>query len=122
MAGQGDGAHERFVLLVNWTDSAVQSMAEHGKRYAAAKAVMKQLGGTIETAVWTQGAFDLVLVITAASADDVSAFALTLGAKASVRTTTLRAFDEDQFDAITEKAGQLNDAYTHAYTHAEGDG
>ncbi len=107
-----------YVLLIKWSKASIAGHTEHAKWLAGAAAAIERLGGSLEKAVWTQGRYDVVLLVSARSPDDVAAFSLLLGTKKGVRTETLRAFDDEQFESISERVPDLDDAYTHAFTQA----
>ena len=66
----------------------------------AAKQLAKDLGGEIKTVFMTQGSFDLVFVAEMPNDEKVAAFVLKLGSLGNVRTTTLKAYSEDDYRKI----------------------
>jgi uncharacterized protein with GYD domain len=58
------------------------------------------LGGEIKTVYMTQGSFDLVFVAEMPNDEKVAAFVLKLGSLGNVRTTTLKAYSEDDYRKI----------------------
>jgi uncharacterized protein with GYD domain len=52
---------------------------------------------------WTLGSYDLVTIVEAPDDETVTAFALAAGSQGNIRTTTLRAFDQEQFQQILNK-------------------
>jgi uncharacterized protein with GYD domain len=61
------------------------------------------LGGEgieIKDIYWTIGPYDLVGVVEAPSGEVLTKALLALGAGGHVRTTTLRAFDQDEFSRL----------------------
>ncbi len=59
----------------------------------------------IEQAYWTMGHYDAVAVIEAPDDESITAMMLELTAEGNLRTSTLRAFDHDQMQAIIRRAG-----------------
>ena len=64
------------------------------------KKLAKDLGGEIKTVYMTQGSIDLVLVAEMPNDEKVAGFVLKLGSLGNVRTTTLKAYSEDEYRKI----------------------
>ncbi|MGN6171154.1 MAG: GYD domain-containing protein, partial [Solirubrobacteraceae bacterium] len=54
---------------------------------------------------WTLGDHDMVSVLDAPDAETLAAALLKLGSLGNVRTTTLRAFSDDEMRAVIAKVG-----------------
>jgi uncharacterized protein with GYD domain len=93
----------RFVMLINYTDKGVAAIQNSPQRADTFREMVAKHGGKVEQQFWTMGAYDGVVVLSAPSDEAVSAVALALGQAGSVRSTTLRAFDESEFQAILKK-------------------
>ena len=52
---------------------------------------------------WTQGAYDMVVMVEAPDDASVSAVALAIGSAGNVRGRTLRAYSKDEMNAILTK-------------------
>lgn len=89
-----------YLMLLNWTDQGIRNIKESPKRMDAAKKLAKDLGGEIKTVYMTQGTFDLALVAEMANDEKAAAFVLKLGSLGNVRTTTLKAYSEDDYRKI----------------------
>lgn len=89
-----------YLMLLNWTDQGMRNIKESPKRMDAAKQLAKDLGGEIKTVFMTQGSFDLVFVAEMPNDEKVAAFVLKLGSLGNVRTTTLKAYSEDDYRKI----------------------
>ena len=89
-----------YLMLLNWTDQGIRNIKESPKRMDAAKKLAKDFGGEIKTVYMTQGTFDLVLVAEMPSEDKTAGFVLKLGSLGNVRTTTLKAYSEDDYRKI----------------------
>ena len=94
-----------YLMLLNWTDQGIKTVKESPKRLDAAKKLAKDLGGEIKTVYMTQGGFDLALVVEMPNDEKVASFVLKLGSLGNVRTTTLKAYSEDEYRKII---GSLN--------------
>jgi uncharacterized protein with GYD domain len=93
-----------YIVLFNWTDQGVKTYKDSPARVDAAKEAFAELGIEIKDIYWTTGSYDLVSVFEAPSGEAVTAAALQLSAQGNVRTTTMRAFDRREFEAIIGKA------------------
>ena len=89
-----------YLMLLNWTDHGMRNIKESPKRMDAAKQLAKDLGGEIKTVFMTQGSFDLVFVAEMPNDEKVAGFVLKLGSLGNVRTTTLKAYSEDDYRKI----------------------
>jgi uncharacterized protein with GYD domain len=58
---------------------------------------MKMIG-----AYYTEGAYDLVVISEAADEKTSTAFGLATAAQGNVRSTTMRAYDPDEFETIVK--------------------
>ena len=54
----------------------------------------------IKEVYWTTGQYDLVAIVEAVSGDVLAKALLPVCAAGNVRTTTMRAFDQDEFTAL----------------------
>ena len=93
-----------FVLLVNWTDQGIRSFEDTGNRADSTAELATRFGAQLTQTYWTLGAYDLVAVVEAPSAEKVAAFTLALGSSGDVRTLTLPAFDQKAMSAVIDDA------------------
>jgi uncharacterized protein with GYD domain len=93
----------KYVVLINWTDQGVQAVTDSPQRAAQAAQMIEQLGGHMETILWTLGRYDLVAIFEAP--DDVTAAAIGLrtAQTGATRTEILRAFDAGEMGEILQK-------------------
>ncbi|HEY7617459.1 MAG TPA: GYD domain-containing protein [Terriglobales bacterium] len=89
-----------YLMLLNWTDQGIRNVKESPKRLDAAKKLAKDLGGEIRSVYMTQGSFDLALITELPNDEKVASFVLKLGSLGNVRTTTLKAYSEDDYRRI----------------------
>jgi uncharacterized protein with GYD domain len=89
-----------YLLLLNWTDQGIRNVKESPQRLDAARKVAKDMGGDIKTVYLTQGTVDLVLVVEMPSDEKLAGLVLRLGSYGNVRTTTLKAYPEDEYRRI----------------------
>ena len=93
----------RYVILVNWTEQGAQTVTETTKRAEQVTQMVAQMGGRMETLLWTQGRYDLVGIMEAPDEETAAAVGLRVGMKGAVRTETLRAFDAEEMGRILTK-------------------
>lgn len=94
-----------YVMLFNWTDQGIRNVKESPKRLDAAKKLAKDLGGEFTSVYMTQGSVDLVVVVEMPNDEKMATLALKVGAMGNVRSTTLKAYSEDEYRRII---GSLN--------------
>jgi uncharacterized protein with GYD domain len=94
-----------YVVLMNWTDQGVRTDKDTVRRREQADALAERHGARIEQVYWTLGHYDIVTIVEAPDDETVTAMMLELGSAGNLRTSTLRAFDHDQMQAIIERVG-----------------
>jgi len=94
-----------YVVLVNWTDQGIRSVKETIERTDTGAEIAKKHGMEFKQAYWTVGPYDMVAVFTAPDDEAMSAHLLEIGSLGNVRTTTLRAYDEEEMSGILERLG-----------------
>jgi uncharacterized protein with GYD domain len=92
-----------YIALINWTDQGIRNFRDTGKRFGVFQDLVSKHGGTAREAYWTIGPYDLVGLIEAPDDESATAIMLELGALGNVRTTTLRAFSQEEIQAIIDK-------------------
>ena len=81
---------------MNWTDQGIKGLEGFDQRLADARQQVEQAGGQVEATYLTMGAYDLVGIVSGVDDTTVAKLALGLGRVGNVRTTTLRAFPEQE--------------------------
>ena len=89
-----------YVTLYNFTDQGIRGIKESPARLAAAIKAGESAGMKIVGAYYTQGPYDMVVVTEAGNEDAATAFALTTAAQGNVRSTTMRAWNAEDFSKI----------------------
>ncbi|MFH8678421.1 GYD domain-containing protein [Streptomyces lydicus] len=93
-----------YVALLNWTDQGVRNFKDTAKRADAFAAAAQKLGAKVLNLYWTVGPYDLVAIVEAPDDEAATATLLQLGGVGNVRTTTLRAFGQEEMGRIIAKA------------------
>ena len=89
-----------YLMLLNWTDQGIKNVKESPKRLDGVKKLAKDMDGEVKGFYMTLGAHDLVLIVDLPNDDKLASFGLKLGALGNVRSTTLKAFSEDDYRRI----------------------
>ncbi len=93
-----------YIQLLNFTEQGVKAYAGTLDRAKAAREAIEKMGGKMPHIYYTLGAYDAVVISEFPDDETATAFALKVGALGNVRTTTLRAFDEQEMAGILAKA------------------
>jgi len=91
-------------MLLQWTDQGIRNFKDTTRRADAAKREAERIGGKL-TVYWTFGKYDMVCILEAPNDEAAMEFGLRVGSLGNVRTTTLRAFTEEEIAKILNKLG-----------------
>jgi uncharacterized protein with GYD domain len=89
-----------FILSLNWTDQGIRSVKDAPKRARVAQELAKKVGVEIKEVYLTSGDDDLLLILDTPSGDNVAKFALAIGSQGNVRTRTVRAWPQSEFQKL----------------------
>ena len=90
-----------YVALLNWTEQGIRSVKGTVKRAENAKAMARKLGGKLD--IWyTMGKHDIVSIIEMPSDEVYNKFAVWLGSQGNVRTTSLKAWPQEEMSKIID--------------------
>jgi uncharacterized protein with GYD domain len=92
-----------YVSLLQFTDQGIRSVKDTTKRAVAAAAEAEKIGAKITQALWTMGAYDLVLLIDAPDDETISALSLKLASLGNVKSQTMRAFRSEEMESVLAK-------------------
>ena len=95
----------RYVVLVNWTDQGIRNVKQTIARTDHGGDIAEKHGLKLEQAYWTVGAYDMLTVFEAPDDEALSAHLLEICSLGNVRTTTLRAYDEEEMSGILRRLG-----------------
>ena len=94
-----------FIVLFNWTEQGIKSYRNSPKRVDQANEAWQDLGVHVKEVYWTIGPHDLVGIIESTDSEALAAALLRLGAAGNVRTTTMRALERAEAEAVIARAG-----------------
>jgi uncharacterized protein with GYD domain len=92
----------KFVTLYQFTDQGIRNVKDSPARLKAVIKKAEGMGIKMIAAYYTEGPYDLIAISEASDEKKATALALATAAQGNVRTTTLRAFDPDEFEAIVK--------------------
>jgi len=95
----------RYVMLLKYTDKGIANVKDSPKRADAFRNLAAKAGAKVETQLWTTGEYDGLVVVTIPDDTAMAALALGLSKMDFVRSTTLRAFDEAEFQGVLAAVG-----------------
>jgi uncharacterized protein with GYD domain len=96
-------AMAHFVTLANFTDQGLRNIKDTRKRAEAFKNAAKEFGCSVKEILWTQGQYDLVVILEAPDESAASALALSVAKLGNIRGQSLRAFTASELEKILDK-------------------
>lgn len=93
----------KYVSLLNLTPEGIKDIRNAMQRLTEATQGIEAMGGKMLDFYLVQGQYDYVAITEWPNAEAGMAFLMALGSQGNVRTTTLRAFDLNEFQAIIKK-------------------
>jgi uncharacterized protein with GYD domain len=90
----------RYLVLIEFTEQGLKNVKKSTARAAAFKQVASKAGVEIEAQYWTVGAYDGFVVLRAEQESNLLRAVAALAAEGNVRTQSLRAMDEKEFEAV----------------------
>jgi uncharacterized protein with GYD domain len=95
---------QHYILLVQFTDQGIRNIKDTTRRADAVRNEAEKLGCKF-TVYWTFGKYDGVGILEAPNDEAAMEFGLRVGSLGSVRTTTLKAFTEEEIARVVDKLG-----------------
>ena len=93
----------KFIILGNYTDEGIKNIKDSPTRLASAKELAKEFDGKVSSFYLTLGHYDIFLICEFPNDEKAAKFTIKLGSLGNVRTSTLKAFTEEEFKRITER-------------------
>ena len=85
-----------YITLMNMTEQGIKDIKNAPERTAKSIKQLEELGGKLIAFYMCMGEYDYVGIAEAPSAEVAMTFLMALGAGGNVRTTTLRAFTNEE--------------------------
>ena len=89
-----------YLSLLNWTEQGVRDIKQSPERLDAAKQAIQAAGGRMIFFYMTMGEYDMATLIEAPDDESAATVLLALGSQSSIRSTTMKAFTEDEYRGI----------------------
>jgi uncharacterized protein with GYD domain len=83
------------------TDQGIRNIKDTTRRADAARSEAERIGGKL-TVYWTFGKYDGIGILDAPNDEAAMEFELRIGSLGNVRTTTLKAFTEEEIARIVQ--------------------
>ncbi|MGE3310719.1 MAG: GYD domain-containing protein, partial [Limisphaerales bacterium] len=93
-------AMSRYISLLQFTEQGSKNIKKSTARAHAFDKLAAKAGVKVEGQYWTMGNYDGVLVLSADSEQKVLHLLTELASLGNVRTSTMQAFGDDEFDQI----------------------
>lgn len=94
-----------YVSLINWTDQGIKNFRDTTARADEYSRLVDKAGGRVRELLWTVGEYDVVSVADFPDEETAVATLLKVSSGGSIRSTTLRAFGEEEMAGIVQRAG-----------------
>ncbi len=89
-----------YISFINFTQKGVETIKDGGKRVDAARQAFRAAGAELKAIYLVMGQYDAVVISEAPSDEVVAKLMLATAGLGNVRTTTSRAFTEDEYRKI----------------------
>ena len=94
-----------YLILGKYTDQGIKTIMETTKRRELFKETAEQCGVRVKQIMWLMGEYDVMDLLEADDDKSIAALLLKAGSWGFVRTTTLRAFTQEDMQSIFAKMG-----------------
>jgi uncharacterized protein with GYD domain len=95
---------QHYIVLMRFTDQGIRNVKDTIGRAEAEKSEAEKLGCEF-TVYWTLGKYDGIGILEAPNDDAAMEFGLRVGRLGNTRTTTLKAFTEEEIAKVVNKLG-----------------
>jgi uncharacterized protein with GYD domain len=95
---------QHYIILIRLTDQGIRNIKDTTRRADAARSEAEKIGCKF-TSYWTFGKYDGIGILEAPNDEVAMEFGLKVGSLGNVRTTTLKAFTEEEIASVIDKVG-----------------
>src|SRR5215210_2780485 len=95
---------QNYMMLIRWTEQGIRDFKDTTRRADAARSEAERLGGKF-TIYWTLGKYDAIGILEVPNDEAAMEFGLRIGSLGNLRTTTFRAFTEEEIAKVVNKLG-----------------
>jgi uncharacterized protein with GYD domain len=89
-----------YISLCRWTQQGAQKIKESPSRLDSAKRMCESFGVRVRDFYMTTGQYDIVIITEATDDAAIAKAMLTIASMGSVKTETMRAFNEDEYGKV----------------------
>ena len=89
-----------YVTLFNFTEQGIRNVKESPGRAKAAAKALEGMGGRFIGIWWLLGQYDGVVIVEAPDDATVTRFLMATGMQGNIRTTTMRAYGEEEIASL----------------------
>ena len=90
--------------MIRLTDQGIRNVKDTTRRADAMRSEAERIGGKF-TVYWTFGKYDGIGILEAPNDEAAMEFGLRIGSLGNARTTTLKAFGEEEIAKLVNKLG-----------------
>lgn len=92
-----------YITLATFSDQGLRNVKDTIKRAEEFKKAAQQTGVTVKDILWTQGHYDLIVIVETPDEASYSALLLSVARMGNVRLQSLRAFTAAEMEGILDK-------------------
>jgi uncharacterized protein with GYD domain len=96
---------QHYIILIRFTDQGIRNVKDTTRRADTIRGEAERMGCKFATYYWTLGEYDAIGILEAPTDEAAMEFGLKAGSLGNIRTTTLRAFTEEEVAKVTDKLG-----------------
>jgi uncharacterized protein with GYD domain len=96
-----------YVVLINWSQQGITNFGHTLEGYRESQQALGNASVTFKDIYWTIGQHDLVAIVQAPDDETAAAAMLAISSPGGIRTNVLRAFDENEIEAVLAKASSM---------------
>lgn len=89
-----------YLVLGNYTDEGIRNIKDSPNRLAAVRQAVEAVGGKLIFFYLTMGQYDFVSLAELPNDEVAATLLLKVGGQGNARTTTLKAFTEEEYESI----------------------
>ena len=105
-----------YILLMNYTDQGMRNIKYMPQHVIALRQAVEAAGGMMPHIYLTLGQYDLVAIVEAPSDQACVSISLALSSLGNVRSTTMKAFGEDDLPEVVQNIPSLEDEISKILT------
>jgi uncharacterized protein with GYD domain len=93
---------QHYIILIRFTEQGIRNIKDTTRRADIASREAERIGGKF-TSYWTFGKYDGVGILEAPNDEAAMEFELRIGSLGNIRTTTLKAFTQEEIARVVDR-------------------